>query len=171
MHEQAMNYVAWARDQCPMPGRVLELGSYNVNGSVRALWPANVGWYGIDVRPGPGVNEVADARDYDGNEEYDLVICTEMMEHCKYANRVLKSAYKSLKPGGNLIATMAGEGRAPHNGDGDPFDHKAPGAEWYANVTEASLRRWCRDAKLLLRNLEHDPVAGDLRCIAWKSNR
>jgi len=169
MHVEALQYVAWARSQCPDPVRVLELGSYNVNGSVRTLWPANVGWYGIDVRPGPGVDEVADARDFDGEGQYDLVVCTEMLEHCEFGGKVLKSAYKSLTPGGNLIATMAGEGRIPHNGDGDHFDPTEPGAEFYANVTETSLRKWCRDAKLLLRNLEHDPVAGDLRCIAWKS--
>lgn len=154
-----------------MPQRVLELGSYNVNGSVRTLWPANVGWYGIDVRPGPGVDEVADARNYDGEEQFDLVICTEMLEHCASGGEVLKSAYKSLRPGGNLIATMAGRGRAPHNGDGDPFDHTAPGAEFYRNVTEEQLRKWCAAARLKVRNMEYSRTAGDLRCIAWKSNR
>src|SRR5436190_18162818 len=115
MHQEALEYVAWARDQIPTPTRVLELGSYNVNGSVRTLWPANVGWHGVDVRPGPGVDEVADARDYDGDASYDLVICTETMEHAPKAGRILKSVYRSLSPRGFLIATMAGEGRAPHS--------------------------------------------------------
>jgi len=167
MHQAALEYVAWARDQIPPPTRVLELGSYNVNGSVRTLWPANVGWHGVDVRPGPGVDEVADARDYNGDEGFDLVVCTETMEHVSQAGRILKSVSRSLSRGGYLIATMAGEGRAPHSGqDGNPLEEGDE--EFYHNVTEAQLRRWVTAAGLKLLNIEHDPVEGDLRCIAWK---
>ena len=165
-----MTYVAWARDVLPPPANVLELGSYNVNGSVRTMFLTGR-WHGVDIRTGPGVDEVADARDYDGSEQYDLVVTTEMLEHCEDAGKVFESVYKSLKPGGFLIATMAGEGRHPHRNDGEHFDPRMKGDEFYRNVTEETLREWCEDAGLEVLNLSYEPVSCDLRCIAWKSKR
>jgi hypothetical protein len=63
--------------------RTLEVGSLNVNGSVRPFFSGE--YLGVDMRPGPGVNAVVNAHDLEtGLREqspFELIVCTEMLEH------------------------------------------------------------------------------------------
>jgi len=68
--------------------RVIELGSYDVNGSLRtyvkSLNPSE--YIGVDIKKGPGVDIVCDAEnivDKFGNEAFDVVISTELLEHVR----------------------------------------------------------------------------------------
>jgi len=66
--------------------RVLEVGSYNVNGSckesVMKLEPSE--YIGVDIRMGPNVDVLCDianlVRKF-GENSFDVVICTEVLEH------------------------------------------------------------------------------------------
>ena len=62
--------------------RVVEVGSYDVNGSVRPIvesyGPAS--YIGVDIRNGPGVDMIADVT-VDPLPRADLVISCEMLEH------------------------------------------------------------------------------------------
>lgn len=131
MHEAVREYVRqFASDQ---PIRVLELGSRDVNGNVRDLFPA-AHYHGIDRLEGPGVDEVADACHWrpDG-ELYDLVLCLEMLEHAWPRGPILLTARQALRPGGRLVITCAGEGRPIHSGiDGGPQLYVG---EYYSNVS------------------------------------
>jgi hypothetical protein len=122
------------------PWRVLDLGGRDINGSIRDLLPA-AKWTGLDVQPGLGVDLVHDAtRPWpDGWDRFDLVICTEVLEHVEKWGALLRTASQALEPGGPemLFVTCASTGRRPHGASGamDP----APG-EWYDNVSPAALR-------------------------------
>ncbi len=117
----------------------LDVGGADVNGTARAVFPDHIVWFGLDVEPGPGVDFVADATNWVCAVPYDVVLCTELLEHVKDWPAVIRTIWDSLAPGGYAFITCAGTdgetARRPHGARGalDP----APG-EWYANV-HASL--------------------------------
>lgn len=98
---------------------VLEAGSLDVNGSLRSfvegLSPAR--YVGIDVTPGPGVDEVCDARDIlerYGPQSFDVVISTELLEHVRDWREVVHGFKQVLRPGGALLITTRSKGHPYH---------------------------------------------------------
>jgi SAM-dependent methyltransferase len=103
---------------------VLEVGSQNVNGSLRShvesLAPAR--YVGVDMTPGPGVDEVCSAEKLIqrfGPDAFDVVISTEMLEHVRDWRAVISNMKGVLKPGGILLFTTRSQGFAFH---AYPFD-------------------------------------------------
>lgn len=165
MHPEAFEYVAAAllTHADPRPKRVAEFGSYNVNGSVRALLTDAEEYLGIDSRDGPDVDKVIDAARWNGKGEYDLVVSTETLEHTPRPESVINSAHKALKGGGLLIATMAAPERAPHGVNGG----RVGADEHYANISEEDLRGWLSEGWNIL-DIQHHPDRGDLYVTAKK---
>lgn len=130
MHVQAYDFIAQHAASLD-PARVLEIGSLDVNGSVRPLFPTAKQYHGIDIAPGPGVDEVADAADWHASTVFDVVISTEVLEHAPRWRDVVSNAWNALDTGGVLLMTCATEPRPPHSAI-DGWDVR-PG-EWYANV-------------------------------------
>lgn len=160
MHPEAYRFVARAVAGIDMAGRrVLEIGSYNVNGSVRPLFAGCAEYVGIDTRPGRDVDLVVDAVDYDGRD-FDIVVCTEVLEHVADPAAIIRAASRALQPGGLLILTAATRGRAPHNIDGGPDLRGEP----YRNVTKAALGRWLTGAEEI--HIELDTAVGDIYATA-----
>lgn len=146
MHPEAMNYVSSQvrRHHLNRAGvRVLDLGGRDVNGTPRRLFGRAAAYVSVDLRDGPGVDIVADAADLDLDERFDVVVSTELFEHTARAAEIVGAAYRHLVPGGVLLATMAGPGRAPHGASGEP---RPPRGEWYANVGPEALEGWIRAA-------------------------
>ena len=145
MHVQAFDFVA-AHVTGLAPISVLEIGSLDINGSVRALFGANVDYHGLDVVDGPGVDEVGDAADWRASRCYDLVVSTEVLEHAPRWRDILTNAWDAVAPGGRLLATCATDPRAPHSAI-DGLDVRPD--EHYANVTPgdvlAHARPWSTD--------------------------
>lgn len=165
MHPQAYEFVAAAKIAFVEgePEQVVELGSYNVNGSVRPLFERSH-YIGVDSRPGKGVDIVADATEWAEAENVDVVITTEMLEHCTKPKAVIANARKVLKAGGLFIATMAAPERKPHSCDGAPV---VPPDEHYANIEPDELRGWLARGWEIL-DLQHYPDRGDLYVVARK---
>ena len=98
---------------------VVEVGAYDVNGSVRphieSLGPAS--YLGLDIEEGPGVDRVLDARDLLselGRESADVVISTEMIEHVRDWPVVVGNLKGLLRPGGHLLVTTRSAGFPYH---------------------------------------------------------
>jgi SAM-dependent methyltransferase len=90
--------------------RVLEVGSQNINGSLRskvqALGPGE--YLGVDMHRGLGVDAVCDATQLVprfGCARWDLVISTEMLEHVWDWPAVVSNLKRSLSPLGHLLVT------------------------------------------------------------------
>lgn len=134
MHTAAFQWVA--RFATGDPLNVLDIGGRDINGTSRPLFP-NARYTALDVVDGPGVDIVANAATWEPDQQYDRVVCTEVFEHTPGWRLIIGTAFAALRPGGDLIATCAGPGRAPHSG----FDglRVRPG-EWYCNVTPRELR-------------------------------
>jgi len=97
----------------------LEVGSLDVNGSVRSLFTGP--YVGVDMREGPGVDIVAtaDALPFDG-ARFWVVVSTEMLEHDPAPWLSLAEMGRVLRPGGHLILTTRGNGFGEHN---EPSDY------------------------------------------------
>lgn len=152
MHEPARLFVArWATDRSCS---VYEVGSREETGAIRALFPA-ASWLGIDVRPGPNVDLVADGSTWTPElGVYDFAISTEVFEHAWKWRSILGIMVAALRPGGRLIVTCAGPNRRPHSAvDGGPW---VGPDEWYCPVFPSEMRRQLRLATLYDLEVESD---------------
>lgn len=97
----------------------LEVGSLNVNGSVRPLFTGE--YVGVDFREGPGVDRVMDGHALDFKDAtFDVVVSTEMLEHDAAFWLSMAEMGRVLRPGGHLLLTTRGNGFGEH---GYPFDY------------------------------------------------
>jgi len=85
--------------------KILDAGSYNVNGSYKSLFK-NWQYSGLDVEPGPNVDIVVNGYDWGINEEYDVVISGQALEHVEDMSKFMKAIYLAVKPGG-LVCIIA----------------------------------------------------------------
>ena len=94
--------------------RTLELGSLDVNGSVRPLFSGE--YVGIDHQHGPGVDNVMDANALAFEDaSFDVVVSTSMLEHDPAFWRTLPEVARVLRPGGHFILTTVTTGFPVHN--------------------------------------------------------
>ena len=99
--------------------RVIEFGSLDVNGSLRPfielLKPAE--YVGIDIEKGPGVDIVCNAEDAlerFGEESFDVVISTELLEHVKDWRKVVSNMKSICSPNGVILITTRSRGLHYH---------------------------------------------------------
>src|SRR5690348_17266026 len=103
------------------PLTVVDIGSYDVNGSYRALFDAQTWSHrGVDLEAGPGVDVVLDSpyRLPFASGSIDLVISGQAFEHDEYFWIMWMEMLRLLKPGGRvfLIAPSRGpEHRYPQD--------------------------------------------------------
>lgn len=89
------------------PLATLEVGSLNVNGSVRDFFTGP--YLGVDIEEGPGVDRICDAEHlYLLQEKFPVVVSTEMLEHVKRPWLVLDQIYETTEIGGYVIITARG---------------------------------------------------------------
>jgi SAM-dependent methyltransferase len=82
-------------------GRTLDVGAQT--GPYRAYFPHRIA---VDVRPAPGVHVVGDAQALGFTDAvFDVVLCTEMLEHVPEPQRAINEMRRVLKPGGVLLLT------------------------------------------------------------------
>ena len=136
MHQAAYRYVQQTVEGKTF-GTVVEFGSRDINGSVRALFDCD-DYVGIDLYEGPGVDVVGDAAAYKHDGPVDCVVCCEVFEHLPGWRRLVKAAAKL--DAGMLIVTCATTGRTPHSAM-DGAQLKA--GEYYGNVTKKDLVDAC----------------------------
>jgi SAM-dependent methyltransferase len=112
MHASVMAYL---RERAPLLGNiagfcVLEVGSYDENGSPREVFQDYVREYvGCDQRAGRGVDEVCDAALLPYPDAYfDLVISTEMLEHDPTPWKSVVEMARVMGVGGHLLLTARG---------------------------------------------------------------
>ena len=120
MHDSVMSFVGDCVELYGLAGHsTLEVGSRNINGSVRDLFAG--AYIGVDMIDGPGVDQVCRADDLPFTDNsFAVVVCTEMLEHDPYPWLSLPEMARVLRPGGVLILTARGIGFPLH---GFPDDY------------------------------------------------
>jgi hypothetical protein len=96
------------------PVRVLEVGSYDVNGSVRQFFPHPTEYVGVDWRPGPGVDHVSLAHHLKLNPGFDTVISASMLEHDPHWKLSLPRMVKHMAPDGIMLLSWGAALNPPH---------------------------------------------------------
>lgn len=114
MNDGVLNFVKAAG----LEGRIVDVGSFNVNGAVRDVLKIECG---IDMRPGPGVDKVMMIEDmHEHFSDLDALTCCDTMEHVENWRDALTSMWKSLKVGGKLVLTVPHASKGFH---GYPSDY------------------------------------------------
>lgn len=105
MHESVMEWVGGNVERHGLaPMHTLELGSTNVNGSVRPLFTGE--YIGIDRLPGIGVDQVMNANALTfPDDSFDVVVSTSMLEHDPAFWKTLPEVARVLRSGGFFILT------------------------------------------------------------------
>lgn len=174
MHVQAYEFVERATDdlrrrgggRMPPDTTVLEIGSLDVNGSVRPLFVGATSYHGVDIVDGPGVDEVADATTWVPPRAYSVVVCAEVLEHAPAWRDILAMMWQATEPGGRLIMTCATDPRPPHSAvDGLSV---RPG-EHYANVPVRAVIAIAQQWPKSTWSIEWARGRGDLYLTATKS--
>jgi SAM-dependent methyltransferase len=123
--------------------RVLEIGSLDINGTVRDFFD-NCAYTGVDVAEGPAVDIVAQGQDLtfpDGS--FDVTVSAECFEHNPYWRETFLNMVRMTRSGGLVVFTCAAEGR-PEHGTSRSDVGSSPltvglGWDYYRNLGEADF--------------------------------
>lgn len=95
--------------------KVLEVGSLDINGTVRDFFTNNKVYFGVDVGPGPGVDMVMSGHEVPFETGYfDITVSAECFEHNPVWRETFHNMKRMTKDGGLIAFTCAGEGRPEH---------------------------------------------------------
>ena len=161
MHYEVMAFAREVREKFPghfRNSRVLELGSLDINGSVRPLF-TDCMYVGVDKNAGPGVDVVGWFRDVlpplpAGS--MDVVLSLEALEHDPDRRTTMAETTRLLRPGGLLIVTTAYESRPTH---------ELHVTGYYENVQLKEFAYWLRPAEY--GDLEIRITRGNMDIAAW----
>ena len=115
MHESVRDWVM-RNTRKIADGAVLEVGSADVNGTVRDLFGGK--YTGVDHQEADGVDIVASSHDLTGlfdTGSFDIVLCLEMLEHDPNPWVTVRQIAEVTRPGGTVILTARGLGFPEHN--------------------------------------------------------
>jgi len=116
--------------------RVLEVGSQDVNGSIKQLF-TECDYTGVDWRPGPNVDIVSLAHDMKFDTPFDAVVSASMLEHDPYWKQSLETMIQYIKPDGILMLSWGAALNAEHHNETAPDGkfHALP-ASWVVNLLD-----------------------------------
>lgn len=117
MHREQYEFVTSVKSRHPYyftNARVLEVGSLDINGSIRDLFKDCL-YTGIDIDWGPGVDTVCLGHEYRAPDgAFNTVVACETFEHDPYWKQTFKNMIRLCRPGGIVLVTCATTGRKEH---------------------------------------------------------
>lgn len=123
---------------------VLEIGSLNINGTVRDFFDADK-YVGVDVGEGPCVDVVTSGHEYKAEDRFDCCISCECFEHNPFWKETFANMVDHCRPGGLVVMTCATIGR-PEHGTERSLPHDSPltlarGWNYYKNLAEEDFNK------------------------------
>jgi SAM-dependent methyltransferase len=123
--------------------RVLEVGSLDINGSVRELF-SGCDYTGVDLAIGPGVDLACQGQLVEfPSGHFDTTISAECLEHNPFWRETVANMLRMTRPAGVVMISCATTGRLEHgttrtNPDASPFT-SAEKWDYYKNLTAADI--------------------------------
>jgi len=167
-HQQQRDFIKKTKDHFPeyFEGEhlnVLEVGSLNINGTVRDFFAAEK-YVGIDLIEGKDVDQVCPGNLFPAPAEtFDTVISTECFEHDKTWKETFANMVRMTKVGGMVIFTCASDGRHEHGTTRtSPADSPAT-TDYYENRNANDFWQNFDIKSMFSKHLfEYNPVTCDL---------
>lgn len=148
MHDTAFKVGGLAIDRyCPSEGSILEIGSLDVNGSLRHHRPSVDRYIGLDYSAGEGVDHViSDAEPWPVDDSaFDLVIASSVLEHDPLFWATFVKMVAKTRPGGHIYIN------APSNGS----VHRYPLDCWrFYPDSAVALAQWAASQGFSVRLIE-----------------
>lgn len=139
-HQSQLDFVAEIKSVLPLyfeRSKVLEVGSLNINGSVRKFFDSPSKYIGCDLGEGDGVDIVCRGHElpYEDNS-FDVVISCECFEHDQYWQQTFQKMINLARIGGLVLFSCATIGR-PEHGTTKTSPKDAPFTnDYYQNLSE-----------------------------------
>ncbi len=168
-HPQQAEFFGSVRARYPagfQGARVLEVGSLDINGSVRELF-SGCDYTGVDLQLGPGVDLACPGHLLEfPSGHFDTVISAECFEHNPFWRETFANMMRMCRPGGLVLVSCASTGRKEHgttrtNPDASPFTVQARW-DYYRNLTPSLLTRcihlegWLSDWRTWVNHVSRD---------------
>ena len=123
--------------------KVLEVGSLDINGSIRTAFD-DCDYTGADLSPGPGVDIACPGQLLEfPSAHFDVCVSCECFEHNPYWVETWSNMLRMTRPGGLVLMSCATTGRREHGTtrsapDSSPFTVEH-GWNYYRNLTQADF--------------------------------
>jgi SAM-dependent methyltransferase len=168
-HDSQAEYFSLVREHFPShfeQARVLEVGSLNINGSVRDLF-TRCDYTGADLKLGPGVDVAKPGQMLDfPSGTFDTVVSAECLEHNPFWVETVANMLRMLRPGGLIMISCATTGRKEHgttrsSPEASPFT-VAERWDYYKNLSARDVERavnlsgWCSDHRFATNMQSYD---------------
>lgn len=133
--------VAAANVSLVVGASVLEIGSYDVNGSIRKLFGSADQYIGVDLCEGPSVDVVSYGHELDyPAASFDITLSGECFEHDPHWRQTFLNMVRMTRPGGLVAFSCASRGRLEHGtARTDPASSpgtRSVGSDYYRNLGE-----------------------------------
>lgn len=143
-HIQQMSFVGSVKQLFPeyfFNTKVVEVGSLNINGSVRDFFIFSKQYVGCDLGPGPGVDMVCAGHllPFDDNH-FDVAISCECFEHDQHWAKTFVKMVALVRNNGLVLFSCATEGRPEHGTHGHGANEAPFTNDYYRNLTEQDFR-------------------------------
>ena len=154
---------------------VLEIGSYNVNGTVREFFP-DTNYIGVDLIEGAGVDVVGDGHTINmGEDHFDVTLSCESFEHNPYWQETFENMHRMTKPAGFVIFTCASKGRVEHGTNRTDLKD-SPGSnhlnwDYYNNLTETDFQTLSLTEMFAQHAFFYNKHSRDLYFVGQKNDR
>ncbi|WP_279167522.1 methyltransferase domain-containing protein [Pseudoalteromonas distincta] len=176
MHWEAFHFVDIIKASLPnffSGKRVLEIGSYCVNHSIRAHF-LECTYVGVDLTEGDTVDIIASGHEIQLSEKFDVVISCECFEHNPYYKDTLQNMLSHLRDDGLFIVSCATEGR-PEHGTARTDPNISPGTsdvgwDYYKNLSKEDLEDVLIKCNIKNHYFFTNPISKDLYLIGLKNN-
>jgi len=172
-HLEQQDFIQRVASQFPnhfINQRVLEIGSLNINGTVRDLFK-NCAYIGIDLGMGPGVDLVCSGADYRSDIPFGVTISTECFEHNPKWIETFENMINLTSNNGLIIVTSASTGR-PEHGTKKSTPDRSPFTcdnDYYANISVKDfVSKWNFEEIFDSYRFEYINYPGDLYFVGVK---
>lgn len=173
-HLQQQKFLALV-DELFIPGnkeglRILEIGSYDVNGSIRKVF-AGSSYTGVDLCEGPGVDVVESGHKVSyPDQTFDLTLSMECFEHNPHWVATFINMHRMTKTDGLVIVSCAGRGRLEH-GTSRTSPKSSPGtravgSDYYRNLRPRDFE--ALDLPQLFTTWHVCAMGTDVYFVGWK---